>query len=87
MRTVLAALLPLFSVLPASAQPRGHFRLAWTTHVGWMPWAYAAKQDVATRAAAGKLSGVDLEGFEARLKTIKLFAAPKDAAEFTRSSG
>ena len=33
----------------------------------------------------GKLSGTDVQGFDAQLKTTKLFATPKEAADFTRS--
>lgn len=37
------------------------------------------------RAEMGKLSGTDREGFEAQLKTTRLFAKPADAVAFTKS--
>ncbi|WP_296709610.1 putative urea ABC transporter substrate-binding protein [Rhodoblastus sp.] len=39
----------------------------------------------AAREAMAKASGSDLAGFEAQLKTTKLFATPKEAAAFTES--
>jgi NitT/TauT family transport system substrate-binding protein len=39
----------------------------------------------AARQAMAKASGTDLAGFEAQLKTTKLFATPKEAAAFTES--
>jgi NitT/TauT family transport system substrate-binding protein len=40
----------------------------------------------AAREAMGKLSGTDLAGFEAQLKTTRLFYTPKDALAFTTGS-
>jgi NitT/TauT family transport system substrate-binding protein len=39
----------------------------------------------AARAEMGKLSGTDLAGFEAQLKTTRLFVKPSEALEFARS--
>lgn len=40
-------------------------------------------QGSAARAAMAKLSGTDLAGFEAQLKTTRLYVDPKEAATFT----
>jgi NitT/TauT family transport system substrate-binding protein len=40
----------------------------------------------AARTAMAKASGTDLAGFEAQLKTTKLFATPKDAIAFAKSA-
>ncbi len=40
----------------------------------------------AAREAMAKASGTDLAGFEAQLKTTRLFATPKDALAFTTSA-
>ncbi len=51
--------------------------------------ALMAKDDAAGRAAKtamAKASGTDLAGFEAQLKTTKMFYTPTEAVEFTQSS-
>ncbi len=40
----------------------------------------------AARAEMGKLSGTDLAGFDAQLKTTRLFVTPADAVAFARSA-
>jgi NitT/TauT family transport system substrate-binding protein len=40
----------------------------------------------AARAAMGKASGTDLAGFDAQLKTTRMFYTPADALSFVRSA-
>jgi NitT/TauT family transport system substrate-binding protein len=43
------------------------------------------EKGTAARTAMAKASGTDLAGFDSQLSTTKMFYAPKDALEFTRS--
>jgi NitT/TauT family transport system substrate-binding protein len=45
----------------------------------------ASEKGKAAREAMAKLSGTDLAGFEAQLKTTRMFYTPKDAVAFTTS--
>ena len=45
----------------------------------------ASEKGKAAREAMAKLSGTDLAGFEAQLKTTRMFYTPKDAVAFTAS--
>jgi len=40
---------------------------------------------IAARTALGKVSGTDLAGYDAQLKTTRLFSNPADAVAFTQS--
>src|SRR5262249_51398044 len=46
----------------------------------------AGDKGKAARTAMAKASGTDLAGFEAQLKTTKLFATPKEAIAFSTSA-
>jgi NitT/TauT family transport system substrate-binding protein len=55
----------------------------WFETIGLM--ADAGEKGKAARAAMAKLSGTDLAGFEAQLKTTRMFYTPKEAVAFTTS--
>ena len=56
---------------------------AWYETLGIMTRHDAAGN--AARSEMGKLSGTDLAGFDAQLRTTRLFTTPKEASDFTRS--
>ena len=49
----------------------------------WYETIALMKDDKAAREAMGKLSGTDLAGFEAQLKTTRMFYTPQEALAFT----
>jgi NitT/TauT family transport system substrate-binding protein len=55
----------------------------WYETIGLM--ANAGEEGKAAREAMAKLSGTDLGGFEAQLKTTRMFYTPKEAVAFTTS--
>ena len=75
MKIVLAAFLLLASVLPASAQQKDHFRLAWTIYVGWMPWPYAAQQGIVKKWADKYGIAIDVVQVNDYAESINQYAA------------
>ncbi|MEO1092719.1 MAG: putative urea ABC transporter substrate-binding protein [Pseudomonadota bacterium] len=52
MRQVVSAIVIAATLcLPAVAQARDSFRIAWSIYVGWMPWGYAADAGIVTKWA------------------------------------
>jgi NitT/TauT family transport system substrate-binding protein len=48
---LLASILLLGAGLPASAQQKTEFNIAWSIYVGWMPWPYAAEAGIVKKWA------------------------------------
>ncbi len=48
---LLASLLLLGAGLPAAAQQKPEFNIAWSIYVGWMPWPYAAEAGIVQKWA------------------------------------
>ena len=58
-RLALAAALAATAALPAAAQEKTEFRVAWSIYVGWMPWGYLEDSGIMDKWA--EKYGIDVE--------------------------
>ncbi len=71
----LALSLLVLTALPASAEPKTSFKVAWSIYVGWMPWGHAADQGIIDKWA--KKYGIEIELVQINdyIESINLYTA------------
>jgi NitT/TauT family transport system substrate-binding protein len=65
----------VLTALPAAAQEKSSFRIAWSIYVGWMPWAYAADAGIVDKWA--EKNGIEIEFVQINdyIESIKKYTA------------
>ncbi|MEM8698738.1 MAG: putative urea ABC transporter substrate-binding protein [Pseudomonadota bacterium] len=73
--TLTAAALALSLVLPAAAEEKTEFKLAWSIYVGWMPWGYLEDSGIMDKWA--EKYGIDVEIVQINdyVESINLYTA------------
>ncbi|MEM0922031.1 MAG: putative urea ABC transporter substrate-binding protein [Pseudomonadota bacterium] len=73
--TLTAAALALGLVLPAAAEEKTEFKLAWSIYVGWMPWGYLEDSGIMDKWA--EKYGIDVEIVQINdyVESINLYTA------------
>jgi len=74
---VLASLLTLLAALPARAEAKKDFNIAWSIYVGWMPWPYAAEAGIVKKWADKYGITIKITQINDYVESINQFTAGK----------
>ncbi|PZQ51262.1 MAG: lipid kinase [Rhodovulum sulfidophilum] len=87
--TALAAgLLASARTLPAAAEPKTDFKVAWSIYVGWMPWGYAADQGIVKKWADKYGITIEVTQFNDYVESMNQYTAGAyDAVTLTNMDG
>jgi NitT/TauT family transport system substrate-binding protein len=73
----LASLFTLLAVLPARAETKKDFNIAWSIYVGWMPWPYAAEAGIVKKWADKYGISIKVTQINDYVESINQFTAGK----------
>jgi NitT/TauT family transport system substrate-binding protein len=83
-----ASLLALTFALPASAEEKTDFRVAWSIYVGWMPWGYASDAGIVKKWADKYGIDIEVTQFNDYVESINQYTAGAyDAVTLTNMDG
>lgn len=83
-----ASLLALALALPAGAEPKTDFKVAWSIYVGWMPWGYAADHGIVQKWADKYGITIEVTQFNDYVESINQYTAGAyDAVTLTNMDG
>lgn len=86
--TLLGAGLALALVMPASAEEKKDFKVAWSIYVGWMPWGYAAEHGIVQKWADKYGITIEVTQFNDYVELINQYTAGAyDAVTLTNMDG
>lgn len=86
--TALASLLALSLALPAAAEEKKSFNVAWSIYVGWMPWGYATDAGIVKKWADKYGIEIEVTQFNDYVESINQYTAGAyDAVTLTNMDG
>lgn len=87
MAVVLAATTAL-AAMPAQAQTKTEFKVAWSIYVGWMPWGYAAEAGIVDKWADKYGISIEVTQFNDYVESMNQYTAGAyDAVTLTNMDG